>query len=80
MPMQLFDEAEFEKQLEKHELTKTNERSSNFRIWQTKSGHPILIPGGLGFYPDSVLDQAIKIRDSLEEDGGTDIGMVDVPS
>lgn len=77
--MRLFSEAEFKQQLESHDLERTNEVSSNFRIWQTKSGHPILIPCGLETYPDLLLDKAIGIRDALEEDGGSDIGIVEPP-
>ena len=80
MPMRLFNEREFEQQLEKHDITPTTETSADLKVWQTKSGHPILIPCALEDYPDFLLDEAIKIRDRLEEDGGTDVGMVNPPS
>lgn len=60
MSMRIFSEAAFEQQLRDYGLAPTQNQTDSVRAWCDSNGEFVLVPYGLGQYPDYVLDEIIR--------------------
>lgn len=60
MAMRIFAQIEFERELERAGLVRTNEVTATSRLWRAPNGRHITIPEHADRYPDSVLEDVLR--------------------
>jgi hypothetical protein len=60
MAMRIFEQTEFERELERAGLVKTDQATAMSRLWRAPNGRHIFAPEHADEYPDSILDDVLR--------------------
>ena len=60
MAMRLFSKADFEKELVRAELVRTDITTATSRLWKAPNGAHITVPDHAAQYPDSILEDVLR--------------------
>jgi hypothetical protein len=60
MAMRIFKKIEFEKELERAGLVKTDQATATSRLWRAQNGQHIFAPEHADEYPDSILEDVLR--------------------
>lgn len=60
MAMRLFSKVEFERELERAGLQRTDITTATSRLWRAPNGRHITVPEHADHYPDSILEEILR--------------------
>ena len=72
MAMRIFSKKEFQAELERAGLSRTDSATTTSRLWRAPNGQHVSVPDHDGPYPDSILEDVLRQVGRLYRKPGSD--------